>query len=194
MGAAKIRFCTNSPWDLKWCVFCQLRWGQPYLQIWAQYGHFRFWPFWGHQKSELFTTRPVDLKLCVLCWLHWMQANMQIWAQYGDFRFWPIWGQQKCDFSQLVPETSNGAFSVSYADSSLTCKFQLNTAILDFDRSEVTKNPLFQSRPGGFKWCVLSWLRREQHNLQIQYCDQYCDLRFWLSWGQQKSDFSQLVP
>ena len=70
-----------------------------------------------------------------------MQANVQIWAQYGDFRFWPIWGQQKFDFSQLVPETSNGACSVSYADSSLTCKFQLNTGILDFDRSEVTKNP-----------------------------------------------------
>ena len=71
-----------------------------------------------------------------------MQANVQIWAQYGDFRFWPISGQQKCDFSQLVQETSNRAFRVSYADSSLTCKFQLNTAILDFDRFEVTKNPL----------------------------------------------------
>ena len=46
-------------------------------------------------------------------------------------------------FSQLLPETSNGAFCVTYAESSLTYKFELNTAILDFDWFEVTKNPHF---------------------------------------------------
>ena len=34
-------------------------------------------------------------------------------------------------------------FSVSYAESSLTSKFELNTAILDFDRFEVMKNPIY---------------------------------------------------
>ena len=72
-----------------------------------------------------------------------MQANLQILAQYGDFTFWLIWGQQKSDISQLVPQTSNGAFYVSYAERSLTCKFELNRAILDFDRLEVTKSPIF---------------------------------------------------
>ena len=40
-------------------------------------------------------------------------------------------------------ETSNGTFFVSYAESSLTCKFELNTAILNFERFEVSKNPIF---------------------------------------------------
>ena len=93
-----------------------------------------------------------------------MQANVQIWAQYVDFRFWPIWGQQKCDFSQLVPETSNGAFSVSYADSSLTCKFQLNTAILDFDRSDITKNPLSR-RPQKMRFVLLTLREASPRNL-----------------------------
>ena len=55
-----------------------------------------------------------------------------------------MWFQQKSDFSQLVPETSNGAYCVSYADSSLICKFDFNTAILVFDRWEVSKNPIFR--------------------------------------------------
>ena len=45
----------------------------------------------------------------------------------------------------MVPQTSIGAFCVSYAESSLTCKFELNTAILDFDRFEVSKNPIFHN-------------------------------------------------
>ena len=49
----------------------------------------------------------------------------------------------KSEFSQLVPETSNSAFSVSYAESSLTSNFELNAAILDFGRFEVSKNPIF---------------------------------------------------
>ena len=51
----------------------------------------------------------------------------------------------KNPISQLVPETSNCAFCVSYAEASLTCKFELNTAILDFDRFEVSKNPIFHN-------------------------------------------------
>ena len=39
--------------------------------------------------------------------------------------------------SKLVPGTSSGVFCVSYAESSLTCKLELNHAILDFDRFEV---------------------------------------------------------
>ena len=54
-----------------------------------------------------------------------------------DFR------SEKSDFSKLVPETSNGAFYVSYAESSLTWKFELNMAILDFDRFEVSKKSDF---------------------------------------------------
>ena len=46
--------------------------------------------------------------------------------------------------SQLVPDTSNGSFCVSYAEGSLTFKLQLNTALLDFDRFEVRKNSTFQ--------------------------------------------------
>ena len=53
----------------------------------------------------------------------------------SDFR------SSNSEFTQLVPETTNSAFSVSYAESSLTCKFELNAAILDFDRFEVRKNP-----------------------------------------------------
>ena len=48
-------------------------------------------------------------------------------------------------FSQLLPETSNGAFCVTYAESSVTCKFELNTAILDFGLFEVSKNPIFHN-------------------------------------------------
>ena len=46
-------------------------------------------------------------------------------------------------FSQLVLETSNGSFCVSYAESSQTCKFELNAATLDFKRFDVSKNPIF---------------------------------------------------
>ena len=35
-------------------------------------------------------------------------------------------------------ETLNAAFWVSYAESKLTCKFELNTASLDFDRFKVS--------------------------------------------------------
>ena len=35
--------------------------------------------------------------------------------------------------------------SVSYAEGTLTCKFELNMAILDFDRFEVSKNPIFHN-------------------------------------------------
>ena len=45
-----------------------------------------------------------------------------------------MWGLQKSDFSQVVRENLNSAFCVTYAESSLTCKFELNTAILDFDQ------------------------------------------------------------
>ena len=84
-----------------------------------------------------------------------------------------MWGQHKSDFSQHLPDTSNAAFCVSYAESSLTCKFELNTAILDFDRFEVRKSPIFTTRPGEVKWCVLCYLRWGQPYLQIwaQYGD-----------------------
>ena len=68
---------------------------------------------------------------------------MQIWAQYGDFKFPPIWSQQISDFSQLVPKTSNAAFFVSHDESSLTRKFELNTAILDYGSFDVKINPIF---------------------------------------------------
>ena len=72
-----------------------------------------------------------------------MQPHLQIWAGNGNFRFRPIWGQQKSEFLQLVPETSNGAFCVSYAERSLTYKFKLNPALLDLGRYEVSKKPIF---------------------------------------------------
>ena len=106
--------------------------------------------------------------------------NLRIWAEYGNFRFRPIWGQQKSDFSQIVPETSNGAFCVSYADWGLTCKFKLNTAILDFDGFEVSKTPIFHNSS-----------RRPQ---MVQIWAQYGEFWFWLIWGHQKSNFSQLGP
>ena len=36
-------------------------------------------------------------------------------------------------------------FCVSYAKINLTCKLELNTAIVDFDRFEVRKNPISQN-------------------------------------------------
>ena len=36
-------------------------------------------------------------------------------------------------------------FCVSYAKINLTCKLELNTATLDFDRVEVRKNPISQN-------------------------------------------------
>ena len=36
-------------------------------------------------------------------------------------------------------------FCVSYAKINLTCKLELNTAIVDFDRFEVSKNPIFHN-------------------------------------------------
>ena len=33
----------------------------------------------------------------------------------------------------VVPHTSNGPFCVRYPERSLTCKFELNRVILDFD-------------------------------------------------------------
>ena len=83
------------------------------------------------------------------------QPYLQIWAQYGDFKFPPIWGQHKSDFSQIVPDNSNSAFFASYAEGSLTLKFELNTAILDFNRFEVSKIRFFTNRPGDLNWCVL---------------------------------------
>ena len=142
LRAAKIRFCTTPPGDFKWCVLCYLRWEQPNLQILAQYGDFRFWLIWGHQKSALSQIVPETSNgaFCVIYIKTSVTCKFEI---YGDFRFWLIWDQQKSDFSQLVSETSNGAFCVSYAEDSLTCKFELNPAILDFGRFEVWKNLSF---------------------------------------------------
>ena len=36
-------------------------------------------------------------------------------------------------------------FCVSYAKINLTCKFELNKAILDFDRFEFSKIPIFKN-------------------------------------------------
>ena len=91
------------------------------------------------RKIRFFTSRPGDLKWCGLYLLHGGQPNLQIRAQYDDFR------QQKSDFSQLLPETSNGAFSLSYDESSLTCKFKLHKKILDLDRYQLSKNPIFHN-------------------------------------------------
>ena len=52
---------------------------------------------------------------------------------------------QKSDFSQLVLQTPHGAFCVSYAESTVSCKFELNTGILHFDRFKVSKNPIFHN-------------------------------------------------
>ena len=49
------------------------------------------------------------------------------------------------DLSELVLELQNGAFSVTYAKSSLICKLELSTAILDFDPFEVTENAIFHN-------------------------------------------------
>ena len=42
-----------------------------------------------------------------------------------------------------MPETSNGGFRISYAESSLTFKFELITAILNLERLKVSKNATF---------------------------------------------------
>ena len=103
-----------------------------------------------------------------------------------------MWGRQKSDFSELFPETSNGAFCVSYSDTSLTFKFDFNTAILRFDRFEVTKNPVFHhsSRRRQMMRLVLVTLRAAQpaNFSRIRW------FRFWPISGQQKSVFSQLFP
>ena len=57
---------------------------------------------------------------------------------------------------KLFHETSNGAFCLSYSESRLICKFELNSAILDFALLEVTKKPLFQKSSRKFQLCVLS--------------------------------------
>ena len=48
-------------------------------------------------------------------------------------------------FTTRPSGASNGAFCVSYAQSSLTCKFELTSAILDFDRLRSAKNPIFHN-------------------------------------------------
>ena len=53
-------------------------------------------------------------------------------------------GSLKTRFFTSVPQTSNGAFYVSYVQSCVTYKFELNTTILDFGRFEVRKNSIFQ--------------------------------------------------
>ena len=78
---------------------------------------------------------------------------MLITGEDGNLSFRPIWGQQKSDFLQLVPETSNGTFCVSYAEGSLSCNFELNTAILTDLRS--AKIQFFTTRPIDLEWCVL---------------------------------------
>ena len=50
---------------------------------------------------------------------------------------------EKSDISQLVSEALNGAFCVSYAKSSLTCKFELTSDILHFDGIELSKKSDF---------------------------------------------------
>ena len=42
-----------------------------------------------------------------------------------------------------MPETSNGGFRISYAERSLTFKFELITAILNLERLKVSKNATF---------------------------------------------------
>ena len=75
----------------------------------------------------------------------------------------------------------------------LTCKFELNTAILDFDRFEVSKNPDF------------SQLVRETSNgaFCVTYAESSLTCKFELNTAildfdrfqvSQKSDFSQVVP
>ena len=66
---------------------------------------------------------------------------------------------KKSDFSLLVRETSNCAFCISYPDGSLTFKFELNTTILDCDRFEVSKNPIFRNssrRPQMVRFMLLT--------------------------------------
>ena len=43
-------------------------------------------------------------------------------------------------------------FCVSYAKINLTCKFELNTAILDFERFGAKKIRFSKTRPGDVKW------------------------------------------
>ena len=53
-------------------------------------------------------------------------------------------GSLKTRFFTSVPQTSNGGFYVSYVESCVTYKFELNTTILDFGRFEVRKTSIFQ--------------------------------------------------
>ena len=43
-----------------------------------------------------------------------------------------------------VRQSSNWVFCVSYATSRQTCRFELNAAMLDFDRFQVSKNTIFE--------------------------------------------------
>ena len=52
---------------------------------------------------------------------------------------------------KLFHETSNGAFCLSYSESRLICKFDLNSEILDFARLEVTKKLLFHKSSRKFQ-------------------------------------------
>ena len=54
-------------------------------------------------------------------------------------------GSRKARFITSVPQTSNGAFYVSYVESCVTYKFELNTTVLDSGRFEVRKNPIFHN-------------------------------------------------
>ena len=47
--------------------------------------------------------------------------------------------------SELVPENANGAFCFNDGVGSLPCKFELFSAILDFDRFEVSKHLIFHN-------------------------------------------------
>ena len=115
------------------------------LQIWAQYGDFRFWPIWGQQKIRFFQNSSCKTQIVRFILVTLKAALAAKLSSIRRLTFWPIWGQQKYDFSQPVPYTSNGAFSLSYSESSLTCKFELNTAILDFDRFQLRKNQIFHN-------------------------------------------------
>ena len=87
-----------------------------------------------------------------------------------------------------MPDTSNSAFCPSYAENSLTCKFELDRAILDFDRFHVRKNPIFHNssrRPQMVRFVLVTLRAALPGNFSVNTAI----LDFLPIGGEQKSDF-----
>ena len=95
-----------------------------------------------NQNFHNSSRRPQMLRFVLVTVRKGYSANVSF---IGEFRFLAISGHEKFEFSQLVPESFNGAFCGSYGESRLFCKFELNTSSLVFNQVQVTKKPNFHN-------------------------------------------------